>query len=279
MTHVPCSLVGIRPLALSLLLASLPFAAAAQNTSSPPPDPTADPVMLTAGFLSGHPDLRFRLLGLEEYKKQNFEDALKFFQRAAYYADKPSQGMVAEMLWNGQGAMQDKAQAYAWMDLAAERGYAGFLGLRERYWSDLSEAERDRALAEGQAIYAKYGDAAAQPRIAGVLRRERRQMTGSRTGSLAGNLQIYVPGPGGVQQIDGAKFYDPRYWDPRQYQAWHDAIWMKPRIGRVTVGEVEKVPDGATPPSRVPATTPQSDAEEPQTPDRDESGLGREIPH
>ena len=193
MTHVPCSLVGIRPLALSLLLARLPFAAAAQNTSSPPPDPTADPVMLTAGFLSGHPDLRFRLLGLEEYKKQNFEDALKFFQRAAYYADKPSQGMVAEMLWNGQGALQDKAQAYAWMDLAAERGYAGFLGLRERYWSDLSEAERDRALAEGQAIYAKYGDAAAQPRIAGVLRRERRQMTGSRTGSPKENHQNRQP--------------------------------------------------------------------------------------
>lgn len=270
--------MGLLPLALTLLLSAQPLVAAAQGASkAAPPDPTTDPTIMAAGFLGSHPDLRFRLLGLDEYKKRNFEDALRFFRRASYYADKPSQGMVAEMLWSGQGAEQDRALAYAWMDLAAERGYAGFLGLRERYWSGLSNAERDRALAEGQAVYAKYGDAAAQPRIATALRRERRQMTGSRTG-FAGNLQIYVPGPGGMQQIDGSKFYDPRYWDPKQYQAWHDSIWMKPRIGRVHVGELEQVQDGATPPSRVPATAPQTDAEEPQTPTRDESGLGREIP-
>ena len=68
-------------------------------------------------------DLRFRLHGLEEFKAGRHEDAFKFFQRASFYADKPSQGMVAEMLWNGQGVAKDPALAYAWMDLAAERGY------------------------------------------------------------------------------------------------------------------------------------------------------------
>src|SRR5690606_37219363 len=95
------------------------------------------PVMITAGFLKAHPDLRYRLHGLEKYKERDFDDALKFFRRAAFYADKPSQGMVAEMYWRGEGVEQDRALAYAWMDLAAERGYRGFLGLRERYWNAL----------------------------------------------------------------------------------------------------------------------------------------------
>lgn len=254
----------LRAALLGLALAAACPVPAAQSRK-PPPDPTEDPLMITAGFLNAHPDLRYRLLGLERYKQQRHEDAFKFFQRAAFYADKPSQGMIGEMLWNGQGVPQDRALAYAWMDLAAERGYAGFLGLRERYWNALNEEERKRAVAEGQAIYAKYGDAAATPRIDTVLRRERRRMTGSRTG-FAGSLTIYVPGPGGHQSIDGSKFYDERYWDPAQYRQWHDATWAAPRIGRVDVGEVEQV-DGKPLESRVPAVAPQTDAQEPDAPE------------
>lgn len=247
-------------------------AIARQRASAPPPDPTSDPLMLSAGFLSAHPDLRYRLLGLEEFKQGRYEDALRFFLRASFYADKPSQGMVAEMHWNGQGTSKDAALAYAWMDLAAERGYAGFLGLRERYWNALSETDRQRAITEGEAVYAKYGDDAAQPRLATILRRERLNLTGSRTG-FVGNVQIYVPGPGGYEQIDGTKFFDERYWDPKQYQAWHDSIWMKPRIGRVSVGELEHLPQEG-PASRIPAAKPETEAKEPQTPQRDESHLG-----
>ena len=175
----------IKPLKTVILLAALllpttAMTSLAQNAAAP--DPTQDRLMLSAGFLSAHPDLRYRLLGMEEFKQGRYEDALKFFQRAAFYADKPSQGMVGEMLWNGQGAPKDVALAYTWMDLAAERGYAGFLGLRERYWNALNETERQRAVQEGAAVYAKYGDAAAQPRIATTLRRERGEITGSRTG-------------------------------------------------------------------------------------------------
>src|SRR5690606_35047968 len=152
----------IRAFLFSLLLACVPAAAMAQGASKKaPPDPTADPLMIRAGFLSSHPDLRHRMRGLKEFKDGNLEDAFRFFQRAAFYADKPSQGMVAEMLWSGQGVPQDRALAYAWMDLAAERGYATFLGARERYWNALDESERERAISEGQAVYAKYGDAAA----------------------------------------------------------------------------------------------------------------------
>lgn len=258
--------------ALVLALAIWATASPAVAQIAPPKDPTVDQMMMSAGFLSGHPDLRYRLLGLQELKQGDKEGALKFFKRASFYADKPSQGMVAELLWEGKGVAQDRPSAYGWIDLAAERGYVGFLSIRERYWEALNDAERKQALELGQEIYARYGDSAAQPRLDAVLRRERRQATGSRTG-FTGNLKIYIPGPAGFEQIDGSKFYDPQFWDPNLYRQWQDGIWMQPRMGKVTVGDVEKVTASPTP-SRVPTTTPVIDAKEPETPDKDESGLG-----
>jgi len=229
----------------SVILACLAGAVLASGRA-PTPDPTEDPLLLTSGFLSGHPDLRFRMLALEKRAAGKLEDAFRLFQRAALYADKPSQAMVAEMLWNGTGTEPDHALAYAWMDLAAERGYRGFLLLRELYWQELGETERERAIQEGQAIYTRYGDDAAEPRLATIMRREKRKATGSRTG-FVGALSILVPGPGGWENIDGSTFYDERYWDPVQYRAWHDAIWMMPKVGSVTVGEVElALPDRAS---------------------------------
>lgn len=261
MIRSPSLITGL----LLLALASAAPAATKKDNAAPPPDPTQDKVMITAGFLNGHPDLRFRLLALEKREAGKLDDAFRYFQRAAFYADKPSQGMVAEMLWNGSGTAQDKAAAYAWMDLAAERGYEGFLELRERYWHRLSEAERERAILLGQDIYARYGDEAAKPRIATALRRERRSVTGSRTG-FSGNVRIIVPGPAGPEEIDGSKFYDERYWDPVQYQQWHDAIWMKPRVATVDVGDVEHIQHSDAK-SRIPEVVPQVDAPEPVTED------------
>lgn len=244
-----------------LLVALIPVSAAMAAQKATPPDPTQEPLMIKAGFLDWHPDLRFRLRGIEEIKEKKYEDALKSFCYAAFFADKPSQGMVAEMYWNGQGVPKDPALAYAWMDLAAERGYIGFVGLRERYWNELDVSQRERALQEGRLLYARYGDAAAKPRIAWKLRQGRSRTTGSRTG-FAGNLQIIIPGPGDSNgSIQGTKFYDERYWDPDKYQQWHDSIWSKPKVGRVDVGEIEQVK------SRIPETSPETDAGEPTAPE------------
>lgn len=257
-----------------VLVALLACPGALAQPAPLPADPTHDRLMITGGFLSAHPDLRYRLLGMQEMRAGRHADALRFFMRASYYSDKPSQGMVAELLWNGQGIeRRDPAMAYVWMDLAAERGYEGFLALREQYWAALDETQRSVALREGPSIYAKYGDEAAQPRLDTAIRRGRNAITGSRAGAV-GSLQIYVPGPGGYEQIDGAKFFDERYWDPQQYRAWHDAIWMKPRVGKVTVGELRSanaLPQG---PSRIPAAAPLTEAKEPTTPERDERDLG-----
>ena len=251
----------LRPLLLAFALsAAMP---ALPTHAAPPPDPLDNPLLITAGFLNHHPDLRYRVAGMRAMKERRYEDAFQYFRRAGFYADKPSQGMVAEMLWNGRGVARDRALAYAWMDLAAERGYRGFLGLRESYWAALTEAERARALAEGEAIYARFGDAAAKPRYEFQLRVGRRNLTGSRTGFNHG-VQIEVPGPSGSQMVQGSKFYDERYWDAKKYWAWHDAVWMKPRIGKVSVGAIDKVD---APASRIPDTAPVVDAAEPDAPE------------
>lgn len=226
---------------LRLALVVLMLVPCVMDARGTPPDPLDDPVLVAAGFLDSHPDLRYRILGMEAYGEQRYEDAMRYFRRASFYADKPSQAMVAEMLWRGEGIEKSPSQAYAWMDLAAERGYQLFLQTREQYWSGLDENQRAAAIEEGQAVYARYGDQAAEPRIAAVLRRARTRVTGSRTGAV-GNLQIVVPGPGGTDRtISAHQFYRPEYWDPVKYRQWHDDLWSNARLGRVTVREMEQV--------------------------------------
>ncbi|MEQ1511810.1 MAG: hypothetical protein ABL934_03930 [Lysobacteraceae bacterium] len=252
---------------LVLCLALLCAVSVASAADKLPPDPQDNPLLITAGFLEHHQDLKYRMLGLEAFQKGRYEEALRFFRRASFFADKPSQGMVAEMYWNGQGVPRDPVQAYVWMDLAAERGYRGFLGLREVYWKALSDAERTRAIEEGQAVYARFGDVAAKPRYEHQLRIGKSQMTGSRTGFNHG-VQIEIPGPSGSQSIEASKFYDERYWNAKKYWAWQDKLWMKPRIGKIEVGELEDVrPRPAKgPDSRIPETAPDVDAPAPEVP-------------
>ena len=78
---------------------------------------------------------------------------------------------------------KDRALAYAWMDLAAERGDPQLAAQREYYWSALDEASRERALAEGKAVYEQYADDVAQPRLERERRRWTRLAVGSRLGS------------------------------------------------------------------------------------------------
>lgn len=229
-------------LALALLLAPL---AASPVLAEEARTPDAL-VMSSQGFLDAHPDLKFRHQGLKAWEKGDYAEALGLFKRAARYADKPSQGMVAEMLWRGEGAAQNRPEAYAWMDLAAERKYRPMLIQREIYWEKLTPEEREAALAVGKGLYEEYGDAVAQPRLEIKMRQAKKKSAGTRTG-FVGNVVINIPTPGGNFTIDGSSYYHPDYWEPAKYWAWQEKGWKDPPRGMVDVGPLTSAEKPAEP--------------------------------
>lgn len=224
------------PLALALAITALAPAMAVADAAPKRPPQVSDE-MIAAGFLEGHPDLKWRRQAILDKDAGRADDAFVHFQRAARYADKPSAAMVAEMYWTGDGVAQDRALGYVWMDLAAERMWRPFLAKREAYWTALTAEERTRALAIGAPIYDEYGDAVAKERKEKAMNRAKRQMTGSRVG-FVGALTIEIPGAAGNIRIRGDQFYSPTFWNADRYWAWQEDTWKEARPGVVSVGPV-----------------------------------------
>lgn len=227
--------------AVQVGLLGLAFGLAFPASASTARSKQAEAIEVSEGFLAAHPDIGFRRQGLQAFEDGFLGDAVTYFTRSARYGDKASQAMLAEMHWKGTGVRQDRALAYAWMDLAAERFYPTFLALRERYWSELDADERARSIEVGGPLYAEYGDDVAKPRLERELRLGLRRMTGSRVG-YRGGLTIHIPGPAGVPiAVRGSQYYAAKYWKPEHYWRWTDEVWSKPPTGRVDVGELERV--------------------------------------
>jgi TPR repeat protein len=209
--------------------------------------PRSDPfIEQSQAFLDGHPDIKYRNLGFRSYKKGEFADAMDHFRRAAYFADKPSQAMIGEMHWKGEGVPVNKAQAYAWLDLASERQYPNLLLVRERFWDGLDAAQQTEAVRLGEALYARYGDDVAKTRLEAKLRSTRANTTGSRTG-FVGSLTVYLAGPDGEGvAVDGSQFYQEQYWKPEQYWQWQDRTWKVLSRGNVRASELQALPSKPT---------------------------------
>lgn len=204
------------------------------------------------GILGAHPGLRWRREALLALEKGEQRSVQTWLERAARYADKPAQALIAERYWNGDGVGRDGALAYAWMDLAAERGYTLFVAHREKYWAKLDAAERRRALQLGQGIYAEFGDAVAKPRLARHLQGKRAQ-TGTRVATRSA-VEVYLPpnrNPSGEAGIGKGKsrgfylgirlpdYYRDEIWKADDYFAWQDEQYIGLPEGIVTVGSVE----------------------------------------
>lgn len=195
----------------------------------------AEAVTADHGFIAGHPDMYWRAVGQEALADGKARDAFDHFRKAARYADKPSQAITAEMLWTGNGVAKDRAAAYAWIDLASERGYTKLIVVREKYWSELTPAERERAVTIGEDVYAEFGDSVAKPRMNAELQRARTRVTGSRLGHVGSLRTAKGSNAGGthpvmdlaslVGVVDGRELYADKYWVPEQYWKWQDAMW------------------------------------------------------
>lgn len=223
------------------LLAGAPARASDAAAAAGAPAEIPQSVLDSPGFMGNHPDVRWQHEGLLRARRGNHAGALDAFVQSARHADKFSQAMLARMHWHGQGTPADRATAYAWMDLAAERGYRPLLVERERMWAALSAAEQERAVEVGQRLYAEFGDEVAKPRLERALRAGlRRSVTGSRTGYDSG-VKVAQPGAdgslgasAGSARVDG---FDERWWQPDRYWALQDERW-----GKVPQGEIEVLP-------------------------------------
>ncbi|MGO1003501.1 hypothetical protein [Lysobacter sp. CA196] len=191
-----------------------------------------------------YPNELWRLYGSDAAGRGQWQDASRFFRRAARYADKYSQHRLSLMYWHGLGVPHDRALAYAWADLAAERSYPQFVLLREKMWQELDEAERQRALRQGVAIFDEYADETAKPRMERAVARARSRITGSPAGLTTGNLRVFAS-RGGSSLFDPGDSLDlrPMYadWrmDTRRYWAVEDAVWQSG--GNVEVGTLETI--------------------------------------
>jgi len=228
-------------------------------------------MMDVPGVARQHKDILYRELAMEAYKNGDNERALKMFTRAASYADKPSQAALANMYWDGIGTSVDRPRAYAWMDLAASRGYDRFIAKREYYWSQLTEAERAQALRVGQDIYAEYDDKITLHRLQMELEFVRRNVVGSHVGSIGpGVVQGFgsatingaggskgLPSPGGLRTSGSnngfdmvglpiaslTELYRPSVWKIDDYAKYKDVQWQvrvesKPTVD---VGDLQNV--------------------------------------
>lgn len=227
----------------TLIAAALAVSPAVAGDGAARPKRTGDQqiILSSTSFLSSHPDLRWRLEGMRALDEGQPRRAIAYLKRAARYADKPAQALLAELHWDGTGTPQDRVEGYIWMDLAAERGYLPFLARREAYWRALDETQKAQVQQRGAEALAEFGDAAAKPRLETILRRASRNVAGSRVG-FVGPMEIRIPGPGGEwHSVRGDEYYQREYWQPEKYWAWQDALWRDPKEGNVIIRPIERV--------------------------------------
>jgi hypothetical protein len=161
--------------------------------------------------------------------------ARNHFQNAAYWADKVAQHNLAAMYYRGEGVDRDRARAWAWFELSAERGYPEFVGVADAVWEQLDDAQRQRARRIFEELEPVYGDEAAVERTQRRMERDRRQMTGSRVGFV--NAMTIIDGSGITR--DGEDFYAEDKWDFNRVIAREKQLFDTLARSRITLGELE----------------------------------------
>jgi len=250
--------------ALLAILAAIAAAGAARAEDDPLNDPAVQKTLRAMNDASTwyHPDLFGEYAGMRRYAHRQYQDALKYFEVGAYYADKLSQLSIGLMYLNGEGVARDPVTAYAWLDLAAERDYPDFVATRDRVKAQLSPEQLGKGDALRAQLAGRYADAVAKPRMEQQLRFGMAQMTGSRTGTdfgvyhapvrqncrggaVIGGVSVPTAGCGGDD------VYAKSRWEPKLYFASRDAQWK----ATVTVGDIE-VPDKPAAPAEESAEQP-----------------------
>jgi hypothetical protein len=252
-------------LALIALFVLVGSALAQAKSSDPLNDPDVQKVLRGMADASTwyHPDLFGEFAGMRRYAHHDYAGALKYLKIGAYYSDKLSALSIGLMYLNGEGVARDPVTAYAWLSVAAERGYPDFVATRDRVKAMLTAEQLLQAHKALANLTAEYGDKVAKRRLVMQLRQGQMQITGSHTGFDSGIVQLrtgHCSGPaveiGGEPMPKtgcGGNVYAKWRWDPKTYFAVRDSHWK----ATVSVGAIDAV--GAAI-------------------DKDKSGAGKKLP-
>jgi hypothetical protein len=209
------------PLRFALLVLALPGIGMAQDNATPASAPPASspaaaqsignvaPIydsannadrMTSTRFTSAEDNARpgeyFFGMGANAFRKKDYTFAVQMYRVSASWAYKPAEYNLAVMYALGQGVPVDLPRAMAWMTLAAERGEKPYVAARELINAKLSNAQFTQADAIYAELYPTYGDASALRRAKDRWAQVRSSITGSRVGSVAGNLKTGTSAPG-----------------------------------------------------------------------------------
>jgi hypothetical protein len=232
---------------VSLAAVVFGFAVAAHADDESMTTPHAQKVLRAMEHTSTwyHDDLFGEYAGFQRYARHQYAEALHFFELGAYYADKPSQFSIGLMHLNGEGVARDPVAAFAWFDLAAERGYLAFAVTRDRVRAMLTPEQLSQAIALRSTLSTRYADAVAKPRMAAELREGLTRMTGSRAGFDTGVkfLPLHAIDPAGSASLEDDAFticangfWAKDCWQPEAYFAMRDRQWN----ATVAVGPLEE---------------------------------------
>jgi hypothetical protein len=239
---------NIRIFAVLLAVCLYASTAMAQaNTDDPMNDPDVQKVLRGMADASTwyHPDLFGEFAGMRRYAHHDYAGALKYLKIGAYYSDKLSALSIGLMYLNGEGVPKDPMTAYAWLTVAAERGYPDFVATRDRVKATLTPAQLLQAQPILDDIMAKYGDKVAKHRLIVQLNQGRMNITGSHTGFDFGIVQMSTGHCGGPSiEIGGepmpktgcgGNLFAKWRWDPKTYFAVRDSHWK----ATVSVGAIK----------------------------------------
>ena len=189
------------------------------------------------------PGYRLTAQASRSWKNGFFYDARHKFQEAAFWADKLAQFNLGVIHYRGDGIEPDHPLAWAWFALSAERGYPHMVEMRDALWVQLTDSGQQRAQRLFEELEQEYGDEVAIPRTVKFMERKRREITGSRVGSI-GALRV-IDRSGNAR--DGEDFYREEAWDFHQVIAAEKQMFENWARGNVVVRDLELKDDEPPP--------------------------------
>lgn len=162
-------------------------------------------------------------------------DAFDKFLRAASWGNKQAQKVIGTMYAEGLSVDENWARAHAWYRLAASHGDQSIITDRDAIWESLRDDEKEEAEAYYQELVPKYGDLEALRNRERWVRRQKREVTGSRLGNV-GALRVQIPDATGYQwELSGQEYFSV-------LDAYIEEL--RAHLGEVELGDMELVDGG-----------------------------------